>query len=109
LFAGTVSGDCRVRQGGVARKGGVRGEGIILGLNISDNSTIYAATSFDGVLASRRDGRSTRQMTISEKSKHANTNRFVEIAGAELRAINAERLRHDPIPLDSNHIMPRHQ
>jgi photosystem II stability/assembly factor-like uncharacterized protein len=89
VYGGTVSGGVALSKDGGAtwKKTSVR-EGIVLSLTIKDDGDVYAGTSFDGVLTSRREfGPSERVQALGRNDKQ-----FREIAGAELRAINSQNV-----------------
>jgi photosystem II stability/assembly factor-like uncharacterized protein len=76
-------------------------------LSISGEGTIYAGTAFNGVLASARDQRPVdKGGDDSSKSKNAKGNHFVEIAAAQVRAINAQNVVGVTVdPLNSQHLL----
>jgi photosystem II stability/assembly factor-like uncharacterized protein len=103
VYAGTVSGGVALSKDGGAtwKKTSVR-DGIAISLTTTNDGDVYAGTAFDGVLTSSRE----TELPDRAPAVGRNDRQFREIAGAELRAINAQNVYSVTIdPRDSNHLI----
>jgi photosystem II stability/assembly factor-like uncharacterized protein len=114
LYAGTVSGgvESSTDSGAKWKKTNFR-RGIGLALSITDEGRAYVGTAFDGTLVSGKKDRSFEKFTKDqergnhdEPSPSGHDRKFSEIAGDELRAINAQNVYSVTIdPRNSNHLI----